>query len=70
MPEINLLAERLNRGLSAASAAKKMGVQKNVLLNAEAGRSLPRPATAYKIAGFYGYAVTDIWPVETREPTC
>lgn len=64
MPEVNLKAERLNRGLSAQGVADKIGVQKNVLLNAESGASVPRPATALKIADFYGYRVTDIWPVD------
>jgi transcriptional regulator with XRE-family HTH domain len=66
MSNISLRAERLNRGLSAEAAAAEMGVDKQVLLNAENG-STPRPATAYKIATFYGYLVTDIWPVEEPE---
>jgi len=66
MSEINLKADRLNRGLSAAAAAKEMGIQKNVLLNAESGTSVPRPESAFKIADFYGYSVTQIWPVKVR----
>lgn len=60
---VNLRAERLNRGLSVADAAEQIGVQKNILLNAENG-STPYPANAFKIASFYGYRVTDVWPVE------
>lgn len=63
---INLRAERLNRGMNAAEAAKKMGVNKQVLLDAENGSS-PQPKNAFKIATFYGYQVTEIWPVETAE---
>lgn len=60
---INLRAERLNRGLSAAQAAEKMGLKSaQVLLNAENGSDL-RPGTAKKIADFYGYRVTQVWPV-------
>lgn len=59
---INLRAERMNRGLSAAVAAGEMGIEKQTLLNAETGTS-PRPENAKKIADFYGYRVTDIWPI-------
>ena len=63
---INLKAERLNRGWSAAQAAKRMGIGKNVLLNAESGVSVPRPETAFKIAKEYGYTVTEVWPVDEK----
>lgn len=61
---VNLKAERLNRGLSAEAAAKEMGLEKQTLLNAESGSVVPRPANAKVIADFYGFKVTDIWPVE------
>ena len=61
---INLRAERLNKGLSLDQAADEIGVAKHVLLGAETGANTPRPANAFKIAGFYGYKVTDVWPVE------
>lgn len=64
---VNLRAERLNRGMSSAAAATEMGISKQVLLNAENRLNVPRPETALKIAEFYGYAVTDIWPVERPE---
>jgi len=64
--EINLKADRLNKGLSAKAAADVIGIKKNVLLNAESGASVPRPETAWKIADFYGYSVTDIWPVDDK----
>lgn len=63
MSAVNLRAERVNRGLSLADAEEEIGVPKHVLQGAENGSS-PRPATALKIAQFYGYKVTDIWPVD------
>jgi transcriptional regulator with XRE-family HTH domain len=61
---VDLRAERLNRGLSARDAAREMGIDTNTLLRAESREITPHPRNAYKIASFYGYQVTDIWPVE------
>jgi transcriptional regulator with XRE-family HTH domain len=58
-----LRSERLNRGLTLKQAAARMGISWKTLQRAEAGRSAPFPATALKIAGFYGLRVTDVWPV-------
>lgn len=66
MPSVNLRAERINRGLSATAAAKAIDCDPQVLLNAERGDSVPRPQTAFKIAKFYGYKPTDIWPVDEK----
>lgn len=63
---INLRAERLNRGLTAAKAAEQIGVGKQLLLDAENGAT-PRPENAKLIADFYGHRVTDIWPVDEPE---
>lgn len=60
---MNLEAERLNMGLTAKAAAKRIGIADHVLRYAETG-GRPRPATAKKIADFYGVRVTDLWPVE------
>ena len=62
---MNLLAERLNRGLSLAEASAKMGLPFYVLRDAEKG-TRPRPRSAKRIADFYEVRVTDIWPVEDR----
>lgn len=64
---INLEAERLNRGLSVRAAAGKIGISPDVLTRAEQN-IMPRPESALKIADFYGYRVTDIWPVEASQP--
>jgi len=63
MNTINLTEERLNRGLSIRQAAKQIGVGAEVLSRAEDG-NMPRPAAALKIASFYGYKVTEVWPIE------
>lgn len=61
---INLRAERLNRGLTLRAAASEMGVDFKALFRAERGEGTPTPSNAFKIASFYGYKVTDLWPVE------
>jgi transcriptional regulator with XRE-family HTH domain len=60
---INLKAERLNRGLSMIALAKQLGTSRQTIWNAENGKGVG-PALSYRIADFYGYRVTDIWPVE------
>lgn len=67
---IDLRAERVNRGIGVADAAKQMGVHVSILQRAESGENKPHPRNAFKIADFYGYRVTDVWPLpeETPEP--
>jgi transcriptional regulator with XRE-family HTH domain len=60
---VDLKAERLNRGLSLDALSEKVIVAKSTLARVETGVT-PRPEVALKIADFYGYKVTDIWPVE------
>lgn len=64
---MNLLAERLNRGLSLRQAEQAMGVPEQSIRRAEMGLGVT-PANAFKIASFYGCKVTDLWPVEKSEP--
>lgn len=61
---VNLKAERLNRGLSLPAASEAMDIPMNVIHRAESGDGRPHPANAKVIADFYGYKVTDIWPLE------
>lgn len=61
---ISLKAERLNRGLSIRQAAQEIGVTAPTLNRAESGEGGIHPGNAFKIASFYGYQVTQIWPVE------
>lgn len=60
---INLTAERLNRGLSVRGLAEEIGVNAPIIQRAESGESI-HPSNAKRIADFYGYKVTDIWPIE------
>lgn len=64
---IDLVAERLNRGMSRRQMAKEIGVSEAVLRSAEQGGH-PHPSNALKIASYYGVLVTNIWPVENEEP--
>lgn len=64
MNEISLKAERLNRGLTLNDAAEEMGVDRQALLRAENGGPRPTPSNAFKIADFYGFKVTEVWPLE------
>lgn len=62
---VNIIAERINRGLSIPQAAIAMGIGRETLRVAEAALpDRPPPGTAKAIADFYGYKVTDIWPVD------
>ncbi len=60
---INVKAERVNSGLGVAEAAGRIGVSVSSLRRAEAG-TVPSPPIAKAIADFYGYMVTDIWPLD------
>lgn len=64
---IDLLAERRNRGLTLDEAASAMKVDRTALWRTEKGISRPEPRNAFKIASFYGYKVTEVWPLE-QEP--
>ena len=61
---IDLKAERLNRGLSLDALSEQTGVPKSTLARAENGGPQPSARNAFAIAEFYGYKVTDIWPLE------
>lgn len=59
---INLAEERLNHGHSIRSLAEKLGVHEHAIRRLEAGGSV-HPATAKKIADYYGCKVTDLMDV-------
>ncbi len=63
---VDLRAERLNRGLSLAALAEQTGVPKSTLARVESGQAEPVPETKLALADFYGYKVTDIWPVDEK----
>lgn len=62
MATVDLRAERLNRGFSLRQAAEAMDVPEQSIRRAEVGEGLS-PQNAFKIASFYGYKVTDVWPL-------
>jgi transcriptional regulator with XRE-family HTH domain len=65
LSEVNLKAARLERGLSVAEASAQIGVSPFQVRRSESG-NMPRPAAALKIAKFYGYTVSQVWPEETQ----
>lgn len=67
MPAVDIRELRLNKGLSVQEAAEEMGIPHQTLARAESGGSTPQPRNALKIASFYGYKVTEVWPLEPVE---
>ena len=65
---VDLKGERLNRGLSLDALSEEIGVPKSTLARAENGGPQPNARNAFALADFYGFKVTDIWPVD-REPS-
>jgi transcriptional regulator with XRE-family HTH domain len=59
----DLRAARLNRGLSARQAALEIGVTQQALRRLEGGTSV-HPASAKKVADFFGVQVTDLMPLD------
>jgi len=68
-PAINLTEARVNRGLSVRGAAKQMGIDFKTLMRAERGEVVPQARNAFAIADFYGYKVTEVWPLEPSSPS-
>jgi DNA-binding XRE family transcriptional regulator len=62
---VDLRAERINRGLNINDAADRIGISRATLRRVEGGDQQPHAATAFKVASFYGYKVTDVWPLES-----
>lgn len=64
----DLTAMRLNKGFSIRGLAKHIDVPEQSIRRAETGERIS-PENAYKLAEFYGYQVTDIWPVDRSPET-
>lgn len=60
---VNIVALRLNKGLSRRQAAKEIGIARATLAAVEEGQMV-HPGKAKLIADFYGVKVTDIVKVE------
>lgn len=63
---VDLRELRINRGLSVTDAAREIGISRRTLGEVERGPRRPHASTAFKIANFYGYKVTEIWPLEPQ----
>lgn len=60
---VDLRSARLNRGFSIRQLAREIDVPEQTIRRAEDGLGIS-PANAFKIASFFGYKVTEIWPVD------
>lgn len=63
---IDLRKERVDRGLSLTQLSEEIGVPRNTIARVERGTE-PVPETKLKIATFFGYKPSDLWPVDTDE---
>lgn len=59
----DLATERLNRGHSIRSLADELGIHQHAIRRLEAGEGV-HPATAKKIADYFGCRVTDLMPLD------
>lgn len=58
--KISLRIERLNKGLSIRALSREIPMNMATIRAAEAGRPLT-PASAFKLAEFFGRKVSDVW---------
>lgn len=65
---LDLKAERMNRGLTLAELADAIDVPKSTLARVETTGTEPKPKTKLAIANFVGRDVIEIWPVENENP--
>jgi transcriptional regulator with XRE-family HTH domain len=59
---VDIRSARRNRGLTLKHVADELEITKSALSLIERGLRVPMAPIAFKIASFYGYQVTDIWP--------
>lgn len=59
----NLRTERINSGHSIRGLAKELQIGEHAIRRLEAGEVV-HPATAKRVADFFGVRVTDLMPVE------
>jgi transcriptional regulator with XRE-family HTH domain len=64
-----LRAEREGLGLSIAALARKAGVLRRTVADAEAGRTIPYPTTVRKLARALGIEAGDLLGRRTRDTT-
>lgn len=61
---LNLATERLNRGHSIRSLARELEVHEHAIRRLERREGGVHPATAKKLADYFGVQVTDLMPIE------
>jgi DNA-binding XRE family transcriptional regulator len=59
---MNLAAARINAGYSIRSLARELDVNEHSIRRLEAGEAV-HPATAKKVADFFGVTVVDLMPL-------
>lgn len=59
----NLTVARLNAGLSIKGAAREIGIHEHSIRALENGGTV-HPATAKKVADYFGVSVVDLLPVD------
>lgn len=63
MTSFNLPAARLNAGYSIRGLAAEIGIAEHAIRRLEGGESV-HPATAKKVADYFGIKVTDLMPLD------
>lgn len=64
-PHLELIALRVNEGLSRELLAYKTGVSRESIRIAEGG-FLPTPRIQFQLAGAFGLRPLDLWPIERQ----
>ena len=58
--KLTLKAARVNKGLTQADVANRLGINKGTLVNYEKYRTIPDIETAKVMASLYGVSVNDL----------
>lgn len=64
-PHIDLIALRVNEGLSREQLAYRIGVSRETIRLSEAG-FLPGPRVQFALSGAFGLRPLDLWPIERQ----
>lgn len=67
-PAIDIRSLRRNRGLLLKEVADVVEVTESAMSMYERGERTPNNRIAKRIADFYGYTVTDLWPDPASAP--
>lgn len=64
-PHTDLIALRIDRGLSREALGFRAGVSRETVRNAEDG-FVPTPRVQFALARVFGKTPLDLWPIETQ----